>query len=115
MRGVRGRHLRTDNPSAGLIRQFGREIAARGRIAFSREYVLVRRGTGGVLPDGTTNHEPTLASEYAPLSRVTGSWRCDWEPDEFQPAEEGCPYCAGRMCARLDGLGCTHDREERHG
>ena len=41
--------------------------------------------------------------------------RCDWQPDEFQPAEEGCPYCAGRMCARFDGLNCRHDRVERHG
>ena len=26
-----------------------------------------------------------------------------------------CPYCAGEMCARFDGLGCQHDAEERHG
>lgn len=42
------------------------------------------------------------------------AWRCDWQPDEYQPAEEGW-YCAGRMCARFDGLNCTHDRIERHG
>lgn len=28
---------------------------------------------------------------------------------------EACPYCAGDMCARFDGLGCTHDTAERHG
>lgn len=26
-----------------------------------------------------------------------------------------CPYCSGDMCARFDGLDCTHDRDERHG
>jgi uncharacterized protein (DUF2164 family) len=26
-----------------------------------------------------------------------------------------CPYCAGDMCARFDGLGCTHGTAERHG
>lgn len=42
------------------------------------------------------------------------AWRCDWVPDDLNPGPE-CPYCAGQMCARFDGLGCTHDREERHG
>jgi hypothetical protein len=48
--------------------------------------------------------------------RVNGEepWRCDWVPDDLNPGPD-CPYCAGDMCARLDGLGCTHDREERHG
>lgn len=42
-------------------------------------------------------------------------WSCDWTPDELNPLEDGCPYCADRMCARFDGLNCTHDRIERHG
>jgi hypothetical protein len=28
---------------------------------------------------------------------------------------DDCPYCAGEMCARFDGLNCQHDMEERHG
>lgn len=41
-------------------------------------------------------------------------WVCDWEPDDLNPGPE-CPYCAGEMCARFDGLRCTHDTIERHG
>jgi hypothetical protein len=42
-------------------------------------------------------------------------------PDASDSGEGGtcpgpdCPYCAGEMCARFDGLGCTHDVIERHG
>jgi hypothetical protein len=42
-------------------------------------------------------------------------------PDASDSGEAGtcpgpdCPYCAGEMCARFDGLGCTHDVIERHG
>ena len=41
-------------------------------------------------------------------------WSCDWQPDDLNPGPD-CPYCAGDMCARFDGLGCGHNRIERHG
>ena len=50
-----------------------------------------------------------LASE-----RRRAEWRCDWTPDDLNPGPD-CPYCAGQMCARFDGLRCTHDLIERHG
>lgn len=54
---------------------------------------------------------------FIPIRRfieANGAWKCDWTPDELNPGPD-CPYCAGQMCARFDGLGCTHNREERHG
>ena len=41
-------------------------------------------------------------------------WVCDWKPDDLNEGPD-CPYCAGDMCARFDGLGCIHNRVERHG
>lgn len=53
---------------------------------------------------------------FIPIRRALEGkpWHCDWVPDDLNPGPE-CPYCAGQMCGRLDGLGCTHDRQERHG
>lgn len=48
------------------------------------------------------------------MSPDDGDWTCDWQPDDLSPGPD-CPYCAGEMCARFDGLNCTHDRRERHG
>lgn len=45
---------------------------------------------------------------------ATPAWACDWQPDDLNPGPE-CPYCTGEMCARFDGLNCTHDTMERHG
>jgi hypothetical protein len=61
--------------------------------------------------DGEDNWARFMAIQAA----LGPGWECDWEPDELNPREDGCPYCAGRMCARFDGLGCTHNRRERHG
>ena len=58
-------------------------------------------------------HEARRALSGVPAS-PDWEWRCDWQPDDLNPGPE-CPYCAGQMCARFDGLGCTHDRIERHG
>ena len=41
-------------------------------------------------------------------------WVCNWKPDDLNPGPD-CPYCADEMCARFDGLVCTHDVIERHG
>jgi hypothetical protein len=56
----------------------------------------------------------TLDAERAARAPENGEWTCDWTPDDLNPGPE-CPYCAGRMCARFDGLRCTHDLIERHG
>lgn len=48
------------------------------------------------------------------MSAAEREWACDWQPDDLNPGPE-CPYCAGQMCARFDGLTCTHDSYERHG
>lgn len=69
---------------------------------------LYLRGAPAEPPDDLRPYIDQLDAVEAP------AWRCDWKPDELNPGPE-CPYCAGRMCARLDGLGCTHDRIERHG
>jgi hypothetical protein len=45
---------------------------------------------------------------------VRERWTCEWVPDELNPGPE-CPYCAGEMCGRFDGLNCTHDLIDRHG
>lgn len=44
---------------------------------------------------------------------IQPGWVCDWKPDDLNPGPE-CPYCAGMMCARFDGLNCTHNIVERH-
>ena len=55
----------------------------------------------------------SVRDDYIDPARLA-AWACNWQPDDLNPGPD-CPYCAGDMCARFDGLGCTHDLIERHG
>lgn len=66
-----------------------------------------------VRPSGIHVERAAAVLEGALAGRL-GVWTCDWQPDDLNPGPE-CPYCAGEMCARFDGLNCQHDRQERHG
>jgi hypothetical protein len=72
----------------------------------------------------TRHGDPDLMRDLATLRGVLPSYIVGPNTAEAWAAfqrlaafveQADCPYCAGDMCARFDGLNCQHDAEERHG
>lgn len=100
------------DPQAGLLREAAeRALAAFDGLNAVATWSALGRPEVPALQESMTALRAALAVAQDPAQ----PWKCDWQPDDLNPIEDGCPYCAGRMCARFDGLGCTHGREERHG